>query len=78
MILRRFRIATFVVLGLLAVRPAFAQQLTPPVAAPAEKPKDDKKDDKDKKPEEKIVTSKHAVRIGGQEVKYTATAGTIY
>ena len=54
---------------------AFAQQ--PPPAPAAEKPRDDKKDDKDKKPEEKIVTSKHTVRIGGQEIKYTATAGTI-
>src|ERR1700722_936899 len=55
--------------------PNFAQQ--PPPAPAAEKSKDDKKDDKDKKPEEKIVTSKHSVRIGGQEIKYTATAGTI-
>jgi carboxypeptidase C (cathepsin A) len=54
---------------------ALAQQPTPPAA---EKPKDEKKDDKDKKtPEEKIVTTKHAVHIGGQEIKYTATAGTI-
>ncbi|HVO58557.1 MAG TPA: peptidase S10 [Dongiaceae bacterium] len=45
-----------------------------PAAAPAEK-KDDKKDDK--KPEEKVVQTKHTVRIGGQEIKYTATAGTI-
>jgi carboxypeptidase C (cathepsin A) len=54
---------------------ALAQQ--PPPAPAAEKAKDDKKDDKDKKPEEKIVTSKHTVRIGAQEVRYTATAGTI-
>ncbi len=37
----------------------------------AEKAKDEKK------PEEKFVQSKHMVRIGGQEIKYTATAGTI-
>jgi carboxypeptidase C (cathepsin A) len=57
----------------------FAQQGTPPPAAAAEKPKDDKaKDDKDKKtPEEKTSVTKHSVRIGGQEIKYTATAGTI-
>src|ERR1700756_4334763 len=36
----------------------------------AEKPKDEKKT-----PEDKSVTTKHSVRIGGQEVKYTATAG---
>jgi len=38
----------------------------------AEKPKDEKKT-----PEDKSVTTKHSVRIGGQEVKYTATAGTM-
>src|SRR5690349_14905595 len=41
----------------------------------AEKSKDEKKDDK--KPEEKMVQTKHAIKIGGQEIKYTATAGTI-
>jgi len=48
---------------------------------PADKSKEEKgKDDKakdEKKPEEKIVQTKHTIRIGGQEVKYTATAGTI-
>jgi carboxypeptidase C (cathepsin A) len=41
--------------------------------------KDDKKDEKkdEKKPEEKMVQTKHAIKIGGQEIKYTATAGTI-
>src|SRR5215470_10463727 len=38
----------------------------------AEKPKDEKKT-----PEDKSVTTKHSARIGGQEVKYTATAGTM-
>ena len=52
---------------------------------PAEKPdekgeksgekKEEKKDEK--KPEEKVVQTKHSVKIGGQEIKYTATAGTI-
>lgn len=41
----------------------------------AEKP-GEKKDEK-KAPEDKSVTTKHSVRIGGQEVKYTATAGTM-
>jgi len=70
---RRFPVVAFIILSLLFSAPAFAQ---PPAT---EKPKDDKaKDDKDKKaPEEKIVASKHSVRIGGQEIKYTATAGTI-
>ena len=33
--------------------------------------------DKAKEPEEKLVLSEHSVSIGGQEVKYKATAGTI-
>jgi carboxypeptidase C (cathepsin A) len=41
--------------------------------------KDDKKEEKkdEKKPEEKSVQTKHSVKIGGQEIKYTATAGTL-
>jgi carboxypeptidase C (cathepsin A) len=42
---------------------------------PLEKPKEEKKTPPP--PEEKSVTSKHTVRIGGQEIHYTATAGTI-
>jgi carboxypeptidase C (cathepsin A) len=38
--------------------------------------KEEKKEDK-KKPEEKMVQTKHTIRIGGQEIKYTATAGTL-
>lgn len=38
----------------------------------AEKPKDEKK-----APEDKSVQTKHSVKIGGQEVKYTATTGTM-
>src|SRR6266403_2652153 len=53
----------------------FAQQPAQPAAEkPAEKPKDDKKPPV---PEEKIVQTKHLLKIGGQEIKYTATAGTI-
>src|SRR6267142_3944770 len=53
----------------------FAQQPPQPTAEkPAEKPKDEKKLPV---PEEKIVQSKHSLKIGGQEIKYTATAGTI-
>ncbi len=40
----------------------------------AEKPKEEKKPPT---PEEKIVQTKHSLKIGGQEIKYTATAGTI-
>ena len=31
----------------------------------------------EKKPEEKVVQTKHSIKIGGQEIKYTATAGTL-
>jgi carboxypeptidase C (cathepsin A) len=52
---------------------------------PGEKPADKAKEktveekakDEKKPPEEKSVQTKHTVRIGGQEIKYTATAGTI-
>src|SRR5882757_10060849 len=55
---------------------SIAQQ---PLAQPApdkaaEKPKEEKKPPT---PEEKIVQTKHSLKIGGQEIKYTATAGTI-
>ena len=43
-----------------------------PGEKPAEKPKEEKK-----APEDKSVMTKHSVRIGGQEVKYTASAGTM-
>src|SRR5215471_5009034 len=41
--------------------------------------KSDKKEEKkeEKKPEEKMVQSKHTIKIGGQELRYTATAGTL-
>jgi carboxypeptidase C (cathepsin A) len=53
---------------------------------PEEKPaeisteKSGEKSDKakeEKKPEEKVVQTKHSIKIGGQEIRYTATAGTI-
>src|SRR5882724_4968427 len=40
----------------------------------AEKPKEEKKPPV---PEEKVVQTKHSLKISGQEIKYTATAGTI-
>ena len=49
---------------------------TPPPDKPqAEKPKEEKKTPPT--PEEKVVQTKHSLKIGGQEIKYTATAGTI-
>src|SRR5262249_45102067 len=37
--------------------------------------KEEKKDEK--KPEEKMVQTKHTIKIGGQELRYTASAGTL-
>src|SRR5258708_23392125 len=71
------RFLSSAVLLLFAVNLCFAQQ--PPQPAPekpAEKPAEKSKEEK-KPPEEKIVQTKHSVKIGGQEIKYTATAGTI-
>lgn len=42
---------------------------------PAEKPKEEKKTPAP--PEDKVVQTKHSVRVGGQEIKYTATTGTL-
>src|SRR5580704_15571872 len=69
----RFRCS--VALFLLGVNLCFAQQQpAPPPDKASEKPKEEKKP---AVPEEKIVQSKHSIKIGGQEIKYTATAGTI-
>jgi len=50
-----------------------AQQSKPAEQSGQEKPKDEKKP----APEEKSIQTKHTARIGGQEIKYTATAGTM-
>src|SRR5258708_15140011 len=50
------------------------QQPQPSPEKTTEKPKEEKKPPA---PEEKIVQTKHSLKIGGQEIKYTATAGTI-
>jgi carboxypeptidase C (cathepsin A) len=64
------------VLLLLCANAASAQQAAQnPAEKPSEKPKEEKKTPP--APEEKIVQSKHSLRIGGPEIKYTATAGTI-
>ena len=77
------RFALLIFAGLSAV--LLATRATPqtPEEKPAEKPaeksadktKEEKKDEK--KPEEKVVQTKHSSKIAGQEIKYTATAGTI-
>jgi len=59
---------------LLWTNPSFAQQPPPAPDKAAEKPKEEKKPPT---PEEKIVQTKHSLKVGGQEIKYTATAGTI-
>src|SRR6266852_2621533 len=71
-----FRHLSAAILFLFVTNRSFAQQ---PPAQPAtdkgaEKPKEEKKPPA---PEEKIVQTKHSIKIGGQEIKYTATAGTI-
>src|SRR6266513_3532122 len=62
-----------VALFLLGASLGFAQK-QPPQDKAAEKPKEEKKPPV---PEEKVVQTKHSLKIGGQEIKYTATAGTI-
>src|SRR5260370_16458215 len=68
--------------GILVMFTAVHASAQKPEEKPAEKSaeksgdKSDKAKD-EKKPEEKVVQTKHSIRIGGQEIKYTATAGTI-
>ena len=71
---------TCAALILLGAAFSFAQQTeqTPPEKPgekAAEKPKEEKKTPAP--PEDKVVQTKHSAKIGGQEIKYTATAGTI-
>ncbi|MFN7995966.1 MAG: peptidase S10 [Bryobacteraceae bacterium] len=60
----------FILAGSLSMRAQPASEGKPP-ATPAAAPKDEKK------PEEKASETKHVIRIGGSEVRYTATAGTM-
>ena len=61
----------------------FAQQpvpSAPPVPKPGEKTAEAPKEAEKKTPpvpEDKVVQTKHSARIGGQEIKYTATAGML-
>jgi carboxypeptidase C (cathepsin A) len=73
---RLYFLLSFTTLSLLCANVAWGQQTAQnPAEKPPEKPKEEKKTPP--APEEKIVSSKHSLRIGGQETKYTATAGTI-
>src|SRR5229473_7143901 len=58
---------------LLGMNVCFAQQQAAQEKVP-EKPKEEKKPPT---PEEKVVQTKHTIKISGQEIKYTATAGTL-
>src|SRR5216684_3889952 len=70
-----FRCLSAATLFLFGMNLSVAQQQPPPAPdKAAEKPKDERKPPA---PEEKIVQTKHSLKIGGQEIKYTATAGTI-
>jgi carboxypeptidase C (cathepsin A) len=69
----------FVMLFFWVASISFAQQPAQ-TEKPGEKPKEAEKPKEEKKPappEEKSVPTKHSLKIGGQEIKYTATAGTI-
>jgi carboxypeptidase C (cathepsin A) len=67
-----------IIAGILVMFTAARGSAQKPEEKPAEKSaeKPDKAKD-EKKPEEKVVQTKHSIKIGGQEIKYTATAGTI-
>ena len=72
--IRRHRRAILATVLCFAGLTARAQQPPPPQPA-SEKLKEEKKTPP--APEEKAVPTKHTLRIGGQEIKYTATAGTL-
>ena len=69
-------------LFLLGTSFTFAQQTAPavpPAQKPGEKAPEPAKEAEKKPPppEDKVVQTKHSARIGGQEIKYTATAGML-
>jgi len=71
----RMRLIFAAVALFLGVSFAMAQQ--PGGDKPADKTAEKPKDEKKPAPEDKSVQTKHSLKIGGQEVKYTATAGTM-
>jgi carboxypeptidase C (cathepsin A) len=44
---------------------------------PEEPKKPEEKKEEKPAPKDNLVETKHSVKIGGKEIKYTATAGTI-
>ena len=71
------RLSSMLVLATLLGIAAGSARAQKPEEKPAEKPAEKPKEEKKPAPEEKTVATKHTVRIAGQEIKYTATAGTI-
>src|SRR6266446_4399355 len=72
------RLTLLIVAGIFMMFTAPHASAQKPEEKPAEKAGDKSDKAKDeKKPEEKVVQTKHTIKIGGQEVKYTATAGTM-
>src|SRR5215472_22228 len=73
------RMVSLLVAGVLTLWMAASAGAQKPEEKPAEKPGEkagaEEKEEK-KPPEEKTVQTKHSIRLGGQEIKYTATAGT--
>jgi len=68
--------------GLAFVVAFAARAQRPPQQPPAERggeerAREEKPAEKKPAPEEKTSQTKHSIRIGGQEIKYTATAGTL-
>ena len=61
---------------LLAIVAAASAQPAPEAAKPPAPAATQSKDEK-KPPEEKTSPTKHTIQVGGKEVKYTATAGTV-
>ena len=62
------------------VRAANRRPSAPPAQKPGEKTAEAPKEAEKKPPappEDKVVQTKHSARIGGQEIKYTATAGML-
>jgi carboxypeptidase C (cathepsin A) len=76
---KRFHLPFFILVFCVGASLAIAQQPSgeKPADKSAEKSAEKPKEEKKPAPEEKSVQTKHAVRIGGQEIKYTATAGTM-
>jgi len=70
------RIVLLVIVLLAASAGALAQPAPESSKPAAPAAKEDKPKD-EKKPEEKTSQTRHTIRIGNQEVKYTATAGTM-